>query len=177
MKRFTLIAALFALACAAIAAEPSAAALLTKARAEAKQEGKNVFVIFHASWCGWCHRLDETFLADKTMGKLMDDNFVVVHIDVLEQPAKKELENAGGEDLLKQWNGDKGGIPFMVVLSPEGDKLADSNQTGENGSNIGYPAKPEEIAHFMKMLKTAPRLTSAQAGQIQTWLTAHAPKS
>src|SRR4051794_35444307 len=100
MKRFGLLwIALFTLAGTALAGDmPTADSLLSKAQAQAQTEHKNVLVIFHASWCGWCKRLD-TFLADKTMGDLITDNFVVLHLDVLESPEKKSLENAGGEML------------------------------------------------------------------------------
>lgn len=174
MKRLgLLIAILLTLASAALAGEPTSRELLTKAQTQAQAAHKRVLVIFHASWCGWCKKLDE-FLADQDMGKLMTDNYVIVHLDVMENPDKKDLENAGGEDLMKQWKGE--GLPFSVVLDEKGKVLADSNlQTGKP-TNIGYPAKPEEIAHFMKMLKTAPRLTPSQQSQIETWLKVHAPK-
>lgn len=174
MKRFGLfVIATFALAAAAMASPPSAAAVLTGAQAQAKKEGKNILVIFHASWCGWCKKLD-AFLADQSMGKLMSDNFVIVHLDVQESKDKKDLENAGGEDLMTQWKGE--GLPFSVVLDAKGTKLADSNLDPTKMSNIGYPAKPEEIAHFMKMLKTAPKMNAGQKTQIEKWLTEHAPK-
>lgn len=174
MKRFALLLAAFlTLTAVAVAGEPSASEVLGKAQAQAQQSHKKVMVIFHASWCGWCKKLD-AFLADETMARLMNDNFVIVHLDVLENPDKKSLENAGGEDLLKQWNGE--GLPFTVVLDAKGSVVADSNLEKGKSSNIGYPAKPEEIAHFMKMLKTAPRLSVADRGKIESWLTAHAPK-
>ena len=113
------------------------------------------------------------------MAKLLGDNYVIVHLDVMENEGKKDLENAGGIELMKQWNGEKAGLPFLVVLDANGKKLADSNETKPDGSligNIGYPARPNEIAHFMKMLKTAPRLKDADRMKIQTWLTEHAPK-
>jgi len=109
------------------------------------------------------------------MGKLMSGSFVIVHLDVQENPDKKALENAGGEDLMKSWHGS--GLPFLVVLDPNGKVLADSNLTGKYGSNIGYPAKPEEIGHFVEMLSKAPAMTDAQRDEIRSWLTAHAPKA
>jgi thioredoxin-related protein len=176
MKRlWTSIPLLLVLAVSALANAPTSAELLKSAQAQAGKDHKMVMVIFHASWCGWCKKLD-AFLADPSMGKLMSDNFVIVHLDVLENaPDKKPLENAGGEELLKQWKGE--GLPFTVVLDPKGKKVADSNSDPEKMSNIGYPAKPEEIAHFMKMLKTAPRLSQGQRKSIENWLTANAPKS
>lgn len=177
MKRFGLLLASFViLVAAAIAGEPTSAELLTKAKAQAAQEHKNVMVIFHASWCGWCKRLD-SFLADKEMSKVMEDNFVIVHLDVMENGDKVALENAGGMDLMKQWDGEKAGLPFTVILDASGKKLIDSNEKGKEGGNIGYPAAPNEIAHFMKMLvESAPRLTKPQYASIKKWLTEHAPK-
>jgi len=101
----------------------------------------------------------------------MTSSFVVVHLDVNESPNKKDLENEGGEALMTGWHGS--GLPFMVVLDPAGKVLTDSNL---NGNNIGYPAKPEEIAQFMKMLDSAPRMSKAAKEQIRTWLVSHAPK-
>jgi len=176
MKRFPLCLVLLALFGAAFAAPPSAASLLDQAKSQASRERKNVLVIFHASWCGWCHRLDETFLADKEMGKLVNDSFVVLHLDVLEHGDKKSLENAGGEELMGQWGGKESGLPFLVVLNSKGTKLMDSNRTGDARSNIGYPAQPQEIGHFVKMLRTSARFKDLQAKKVEDWLTAHAPK-
>ncbi len=155
----------------------TASAVMLSAQAQAKQEKKHVFVMFHASWCGWCHKLDG-FLDDPQMGKLMKDNFVIVHLDVLENADKKDLENGGGEDLMKQWGGANAGLPFTVILDGNGKKLGDSNRmVKDKPANIGYPAVKEEIQHFQTLLRFAPRMTAAQRQQIEKWLTEHAPKT
>lgn len=174
MKKFAALFFAVLLVSAAFATEP-AASVMAKAQATAKQTHRNVLVVFHASWCGWCKKFDE-FLADKAMGKLMNDNFVIVHLDVLEQPEKQSLENEGAEKLLADWGGAQGGIPFMVVVDPSGKKLIDSNRTKEPNSNIGYPARPEEIAHFMKIVETGSRMTAKGRAAIESWLKDHAPK-
>ena len=107
------------------------------------------------------------------MGKLMNDNFVVVHIDTQESDNKKNLENSGGEVFMKQWHGQ--GLPFMVVLDATGKVLINSNRDDKDGQNIGYPAKPEEIAHFMKMLKAGSAMSGSELAEIEGWLKAHAP--
>jgi hypothetical protein len=51
MKHFALmIAAAMALASSAFADQPTAASLLAKAKTQAAQEHKNIFVMFDASW-------------------------------------------------------------------------------------------------------------------------------
>ena len=37
----------------------TATEILAKAQNQAKIENKNVFVIFHASWCGWCKKMEK----------------------------------------------------------------------------------------------------------------------
>ncbi len=115
------------------------------------------------------------FLADNEAGKIMSDSFVIVRLDVQEQGEKKALENEGGEDLMRKWHGS--GLPFMVILDPKGKVLADTNLVTGKETNIGYPAKPEEIEHFMKMMGQAPHMSEAQKAQIKAWLVEHAPKS
>ncbi|MBK7374589.1 MAG: hypothetical protein IPJ02_03205 [Chitinophagaceae bacterium] len=51
-------------------------------------------LIFHASWCGWCHKMD-TSLNDISVKRFFDDNFVITHITVLESKGKERLENPG----------------------------------------------------------------------------------
>lgn len=164
-------------ATAAFGNAPTAKALLTKAHAQAKAENKKVWVIFTASWCGWCKKLD-AFLADPEMSKLVKKNFVVVHLDVLESENKKSLENEGGLDVMKQLNGDNAGLPFSAFTDASGKFLINTNRTtNDPKTNVGYPAAPEEIAHFIKMLKShAPRLSDAERGKIEAWLKANAPK-
>ena len=56
----------FVIALSSIVNAQTATEILTKAQNQAKVENKNVFLIFHASWCGWC----------KKMEKNMDDPLV-----------------------------------------------------------------------------------------------------
>jgi hypothetical protein len=177
VTRFAVVL-LLALSAFGIASEPPAKVVLEKCYSQAKKEKKQVLVIFHASWCGWCKRFD-AFLADPEMGKLMNKNYVITHLTVLENdPAKKPLENEGGLGVMKAYNGEGAGLPFMAITDASGKFLRNSNKTWDKpDTNIGCPATAEEIAHFIGMLKaTAPRLSPIELGKIQTWLKEHAPK-
>jgi thioredoxin-related protein len=160
------------------AGTPTTADLLKKASTTAKKDGKNVLVIFHASWCGWCHRFDK-FLDTTDEGKLVKGALEVVHITVQEDPKHKADENAGGIELMEKLGGKMAGLPFMAILDAKtGKMIVNSLRTsGDARTNTGYPAAPEEVSHFAKMLKLgAPKMGDGSVSKVSGWLTANAPK-
>jgi thioredoxin-related protein len=154
----------------------SAQTILTAAVNQAAASHKTVLVMFHASWCSWCKRLDTAFVNPELQG-IINEHFVVTHIDVLERKEKIALvENPGGAALLKSWGGEKSGIPFLVFLDSTGTKIADSNVMPDH-QNIGYPGSKEEIAAFVSLIKkNASRITLEQLAQVTTYFEKHAPK-
>jgi len=141
----------------------SADEILNTAFEQAKKENKNVIVMFHASWCGWCKKMDAS-INDASTKELFDKNYVISHLDVLESANKKHLENDGAEALLNKYGGDKQGIPYVLIFDGNGNLLADSKMVEkkfvlkEQGNNIGCPGTSEEIAAFNYKLKETSNL-------------------
>jgi thioredoxin-related protein len=151
--------------------------IIKSAIAEAKTTDKNVLVIFHASWCGWCKRLEKAITSDE-LKKIFEDNFIITHIDVMEHDEKiAELENPGGKELMNKFGGEKSGLPFYVFLNSKGNKIADSNVMPKN-SNIGYPGSSEEIDAFIKIVKkSAKNMGKKEISTTTEYLKANAPKN
>lgn len=151
--------------------------ILSTAYNEAKIFDKNVFLIFHASWCSWCRRLEKALQSDE-LKKIFEDNFVITHLDVLEREDKIEsLENPGGKEFMVKLGGQKSGLPFYAFLDAEGNKICDSNVMAKN-SNIGYPGSAEEIEAFGKMLKaSSTKLDDKQLETILEYFRKNAPRS
>jgi thiol-disulfide isomerase/thioredoxin len=145
--------------------------VMKQAYAQAKKENKKVLLMFHASWCGWCKKMDAS-LEDQTCKKFFDDNYVIAHLDVLEQPAKASLENPGSLDQLKAFKGEKSGLPFWVILDDKGKLLADSQirpagaSLDTPGESMGCPAADNEVAYFLNLLKSTSKLTDDQLAVI-----------
>ncbi len=144
----------------------SADAILKEAYAVAKKENKNVLVMFHASWCGWCHKMDKS-IEDESCKKYFDDNYVIRHLVVLEFKNKKHLENPGAEELRIKYNGDNQGIPFWLIFDKNGKLLSDSKMRNENdgpeaGQNSGCPANEKEVEFFISVLKKTSSLNDEQ---------------
>lgn len=136
---------------AAIAqAPPPANKILAAAFSKAKAEKKNVFIIFHASWCGWCRKMDAA-INDSSCKKFFNDNYVIGHLVVFETKDKKHLENAGAEELFKKHAPENSGIPFWLVYDASGALIADARMP--DGSNTGCPASANEIGYFITVLK------------------------
>jgi len=151
--------------------------ILKAAYKEAKASDKNVFLIFHASWCSWCKRLDKAMQSDE-LKKIFEDNYVITHVDVLEAKDKIEtLENPGGREIMAKLGGEKSGLPFYAFLDEEGNKIADSNVMPTKNPNIGYPGSAEEIEAFGKILKiSAPKMSKDNFNTIISYLKTNAPK-
>jgi thioredoxin-related protein len=154
----TLFSILFlTLSAASVAQTPEPAQdVLNKAYKQAKKEKKKVFLIFHASWCTWCKKM-ESNMALPEMKPLFEQNYVLAYLDVQEPPKKKDLENPGADEVLKKFKGEKSGIPFFVILDAKGNLLEDSFDA--KGDNLGCPASKEEVAEFITMLKNTSKLS------------------
>lgn len=172
VKLFSIFLLLFfSFTCANSQTKPSPAdQIIREAKAEAAKTHKNVFIIFHASWCVWCHRMD-TAMNDNTIKSFFDRSYVIKHLDVDESGEKKELENPGASSLLKEYHGDQQGIPFWFIINKNGKFLADSRLHSDDGkvtgNNVGCPTQPDEVAYFIKILKKTSRLTDTQLAMIQ----------
>jgi thiol-disulfide isomerase/thioredoxin len=140
--------------------------ILNEAFAKAKLEKKKVFVMFHASWCVWCHKMDAS-INDASCKKLFDDQFVIRHLVVDEAKDKKNLENPGAIDLKEKYYGKDEGIPYWLIFVENGKFLFDSKSRKEGegvekGENVGCPATEKEVAYFIDVLKKTSSLTAAQ---------------
>ncbi len=135
--------------------------ILKTAIEEAKASHKNVFLIFHATWCPWCKRLDKV-LETPEVKQIMDANYVITHLDVMERDNKvAEYENPGGKEIMKKLGGEKSGLPFYAILNSQGKKLANSNVMPKD-MNLGFPGSDEELAAFKSLLKkTSKKISDA----------------
>ena len=129
-----------------VASPRDAREVLAEAKTKAASEDKQIFLHFGAPWCGWCHKLDD-FLAREDVAKVFGTDYLDVKIDV------DRMTN--GKDVNKNYQpANSGGIPWFAILDSSGKVLTTSDA---KGGNIGYPAAPEEIEHFMAMLKQTRR--------------------
>ncbi len=165
-----ILAALLLITTLTIQAQPpSATEIMNEAKKESAASGKNILVIFHASWCGWCHKMD-TAMNEPAMKPLFEKNYVIKHLTVLESPNKKALENPGADAMLEKYHGKEGGIPFWLIFDKNGKLLADSREVkadGTVGENVGCPASEAEVNHFANVLKKSSKLTDLQIAMIK----------
>jgi len=142
----------------------SADTVLNNAYAKAAKENKKVILIFHASWCGWCKKM-EASLNDPSCKKMFDDHYVTAYLDVLENPGKENLQNPRAMDVLKKYNAATAGLPFWLILDAKGNTLADSEMkpagaaTAKPEDNVGCPTEENEVVYFTKVLKATSNLS------------------
>lgn len=142
---------------------PTAEEILAPAYKKAAAESKKVFIIFHASWCGWCKKMDAS-MNDPLVNKYFTDNYVTVHLTVEESAKNKQLENPGAWEIKKQYNGEKAGLPFWLIMDEARNLIADSyirpagTPLTVPGQSIGCPASEEEVKAFITALKQTSKL-------------------
>lgn len=138
--------------------------LLKEASVAAAKSGTNVMVIFHASWCGWCKRLD-AFMERPQYKQLFGKHYQIVHLDVMENGDKKSLENPGADAVMKKYGGEGAGLPWIYIADKNGKKLIDSFRDGNPKQNIGCPWEPDEVKWFLTMFDKTTKGVDAQSRQ------------
>ncbi|HEX6170824.1 MAG TPA: thioredoxin family protein [Chitinophagaceae bacterium] len=149
----------------------SAEEIMKDAFASAKRQNKKVLVMFHASWCGWCHKMD-TSLNDVSVKKFFDDNFVIRHLVVFESKGKSNLENPGALEMITKYEGKDQGIPFWLIFDKDENFLADSRMKQtvngvEKLQNTGCPASKAEVDYFIEVLKKTTYLKEDELEKIR----------
>ena len=119
----------------------AAETLMAEACARAKKESKLVFVASGFKECGWC-RVLEKYHALPDVSQILGKYYVNVKIDTTYMPDGRKVFSKLA----------KPGAPSWVIVTPEREAIVDSY--AESG-NVGYPAAPHEIAHYVKALKQA----------------------
>ena len=77
----------------------------------AKAEDKPVLLTLGATWCHWCHVMDQTSYSDPRVIELVNSRFIPVRVDVDQRP-----------DISLRYN--QGGFPSVAVLTGAGEFLA-----------------------------------------------------
>src|ERR1700761_5246017 len=89
---------------------------------KAKKENKFIFVDCFTTWCGPCKSMDHNIYPNDTVGKLVNDRFVSVKVQL--DTSKRDDEN------VKQWYADAHMIkeqykihafPTFLFFSPDGE--------------------------------------------------------
>jgi len=120
----------------------SAEVLRSAGLKRAKDEGKQLFLLFTAPGCEWCARYDQ-YHADSDVSRVVDKHLVMLKMDVMETP--------GAMEMYQQYGG-SGAVPEFSILDAHGMLLANS---GEEGGKIGFPTTPQETESYFTALKTA----------------------
>ncbi len=158
------------LAAAQTTPEP-ATKLLERAYKQASAEKKNVFVIFHASWCSWCRKL-EASINDPLCKDFFSRSYVICELTILENGDNKKLENPGALEFCKENGGADAGLPYFLFLDSKGKLIADSrikysDKPDAKLSNMGCPAQEQEIAAFLDILKKSSKISDKEAAAIR----------
>ncbi len=134
---------------------------LADSLARAAIEDKYVLVRVGSPYCGWCNVLAQ-FVQDHDA--LLATDYVDIKIDTIRMTNGEQVAGR----LAAQRNG---GIPWMVILDSTGKELASSFAPD---GNIGYPYQPNEISHFIAMIReTRKKLTDADLDRIAADLNAY----
>ncbi len=77
----------------------------------ARSQDKPVLLTLGATWCHWCHVMDETSYSDERVIELVNSRFIPVRVDVDQRP-----------DISLRYN--QGGFPSVAFLTADGEFLA-----------------------------------------------------
>lgn len=98
------------------------------------------------NWCKWCLRFADFITKDEEIAKVVEDNYVYIHVNLPDREGRQELLDRLGHC-------SRFGFPVFVVLDPKGNILhiQDSNFL-ESGESYD---KKQTLRFFNKWTPTA----------------------
>ena len=94
---------------------------IDQAVVKAKSEGKFVICQVGGNWCPWCLRFADFITNDTTISKVIDDNFVYIHVNYTPRKSEGEAKARQAAELMKRLdNCGRFGYPVFVVLGEDG---------------------------------------------------------
>lgn len=94
---------------------------IDKAIAQANEQGKFVICQVGGNWCPWCLRFADFITKDEEIARLIDDNFVYIHVSY--NPHKSTDEARDKAMLKRLGNPGRFGYPVFVVLDANGNVI------------------------------------------------------
>lgn len=128
---------------------------IDKAIAQANEQGKFVICQVGGNWCPWCLRFADFITKDEEIAKLVDDNYVYIHVSY--NPRNLSNETRDKAMLKRLGNPGRFGYPVFVVLNQDGNviHIQDSSFLEEGK---GY--NKEKVLRFFKAW--TPKAVNAQ---------------
>ena len=94
---------------------------IDKAIALANEQGKFVICQVGGNWCPWCLRFADFITTDEDIAKVVDENFVYIHVSYNPHSSTNEIRDKA---ILKRLgNPGRFGYPVFVVLNQDGDVI------------------------------------------------------
>ena len=121
---------------------------IDRAIEKAESEGKFVVCQVGGNWCPWCLRFADFITKDSAISKLIDANFVYIHVNYNPRKSEGEAKQQQTKLLMKRLqNCGRFGFPVFVVMDGEGRVLhiQDSSFLEE-----GQGYSQEKVQRFFK---------------------------
>lgn len=111
---------------------------IKKAVVQAKKEHKNILLQVGGNWCIWCTRFHQAVAGNDTLNQLMQQNYVVVHVNYDQYNKNAAIWKTLGFP-------QRFGFPVFVILDETGKQIHIQNSAYlEEGK--GY--SPEKVTEF-----------------------------
>ena len=120
--------------------------LMNMAFEKARNENKNILLIFYANWCDPCSLYTEA-LINKESKIFYDSNYVIVKLNA---HGKQYEINEGAKEYYEELMGEHGmRLPATFIIDKEGNK---------NEKYFGYPSSIDRISSFINILEKFSKL-------------------
>lgn len=120
---------------------------------EAQRQNKPLLLDIGASWCHWCHVMDEETYGDPDVVAILNERFIAIKVDRDERPDVDSRYQAAVHAITGQ-----GGWPLTGFLTPEGKLF----YGGTYFPPHDIPGKPG----FVKILKTVADTFQAEHAKV-----------